>query len=142
VPGSAGVVEAAWRAVGSSPYWKTQYETLKKRGKHANEAIVAVARKMLVAVWHVLSKHEPYRHATDEDLAYKMVTPVPHRGIWSQRMDEEALRGMTRQQFVKYGLLRLGTGQDLTRIQRNGVPRRIAPTDEVLALNPDLRPPG
>ena len=57
-------------------------------------------------------------------------------------MDEEALRGMTRQQFVKYGLLRLGTGQDLTRIQRNGVPRRIAPTDEVLALDPDLRPPG
>ena len=136
------MVEAAWRAVGSSPYWKTQYETLKNRGKHTNEAIVAVARKMLVAVWHVLSKHEPYRHATDEDLAYKMVTPVPHRGIWSQRMDEEALRGMTRQQFVKYGLLRLGTGQDLTRIQRNGVPRRIAPTDEVLALNPDLRPPG
>ncbi len=129
------LVEAAWSAVGSSPYWKSQYDALKKRGKHANEAIVAVARKMLIAVWHVLTKHEPFRHATQEDLAYKMV-------IWSQRMDEEALRGMTRQQFVKYGLLRLGTGQDLTRIQRNGVPRRIAPTAEVLALKPDLRPPS
>jgi transposase len=70
------MVEAAWSAVGSSPYWKIQYEELKKRGKHSNEAIVAVARKMLVVVWHVLSKREPYRHATDEDLAYKMV-------IWS-----------------------------------------------------------
>jgi transposase len=129
------MVEAAWSAVGSSPYWKTQYEALKKRGKHSNEAVVAVARKMLVAVWHVLSKREPYRHATAEDLAYKMV-------IWSQRMDEEALRGMTRQQFVKYGLLRLGAGQDLTRIVRNGTPRRIAPTVEVLALKPDLRPPN
>ena len=129
------MVEAAWSAVGSSPYWKSQYEALKIRGKHANEAIVTVARKMLVAVWHVLSKREPYRHATEEDLAYKMV-------IWSQRMDEEALRGMTRQQFVKYGLLRLGTGQDLTRIERNGVPRRIAPSDEVIALKPDLRPPN
>jgi transposase len=128
------MVEAAWSAVGSSPYWKAQYEALKIRGKHANEAIVTVARKMLVAVWHVLSKREPDRHATAEDLAYKMV-------IWSQRMDEEALRGMTRQQFVKYGLLRLGAGQDLTRIVRNGVPRRIAPTAEVLALKPDLRPP-
>jgi transposase len=125
------MVEAAWSAVGSSPYWKSQYETLKKRGKHANEAIVAVARKMLVAIWHVLSKHAPDRHAAPEDLAYKMV-------IWSQCMDQDALRGMTRQQFVKYGLLRLGTGQDLTRIERNGVPRRIAPTNEVLALMPDL----
>ena len=129
------MVEAAWSAVGSSPYWKTQYEDLKKRGKHSNEAIVALARKMLVAVWQVLSKREPYRHATEEDLAYKMV-------IWSQRMDEEALRGMTRQQFVKYGLLRLGAGQDLTRIERNGVPRRIAPAAEVLALKPDLKPPS
>ena len=125
------MVEAAWSAVGSSPYWKSQYETLKNRGKHANEAIVAVARKMLVAVWHVLSKREPYRHATQEDLAYKMV-------IWSQRMDPKALRGMTRQQFVKYGLLRLGVGHHLTRIERNGVPRRIAPTAEVQALIPDL----
>lgn len=129
------MVEAAWSAVGSSPYWKTQYEDLKKRGKHSNEAIVAIARKMLVAVWHILTKREPFRHANDEDLAYKMV-------IWSQRMDENALRGMTRQQFVKYGLLRLGTGQHLTRIVRNGTPRRIAPTSEVLALKPDLRPPG
>lgn len=126
------LVEAAWSAVGSSPYWKTLYEDLKKRGKHSNEAIVAVARKMLVAVWHVLSKREPVCHASEEDLAYKMV-------IWSQRMNQEALRGMTRQQFVKYGLLRLGAGQDLTRIERNGVPRRIAPTDEVLALKPELR---
>ena len=57
-------------------------------------------------------------------------------------MDPAALRGMTRQQFVKYGLLRLGVGQHLTRIERNGLPRRIAPSAEVLALKPDLRPPS
>ena len=61
--------------------------------------------------------------------------------IWSQRMDEKALHGLTRQQFVKYGLLRLGVGQDLTRIVRNGVPRRIAPSEEVSAHKPELRPP-
>jgi transposase len=83
------LVAAAWSAVGASPDWKSQYETLKKRGKHANEAIVAVARKMRVVVWQVLTKREPDRHATEEDLAYKLV-------IWSQRLDEEALRGMTR----------------------------------------------
>ena len=128
------MVEAAWGAVRSDPYWKAQYEDFKKRGKHSNEAIVAVARKLLVAVWHVLSKREPYRHFDGETIAYKML-------IWSQRMDENALNGMTRQQFAKYGLLRLGIGQDITRIVRNGVPRRIAPTDEVLALKPDLKPP-
>jgi transposase len=125
------MVEAAWGAVRSDPHWKDQYEQLKKRGKHSNAAIVAIARKLLVSIWHMLTKDEPHRHSTEEDLAYKML-------IWSQRMDEEALRGMTRQQFAKYGLLRLGKGLDLTRIVRNGLPRRIAPTAEVLALLPEL----
>ncbi len=125
------MVEAAWGAVRSDPYWKAQFENLKRRGKHANEAIVAIARKLLVVIWHVLSKGEPHSHSTDEDLAYKML-------IWSQRMNEDALQGMTRQQFTKYGLLRLGTGQDITRIVRNGFPRRIAPSEEVLALKPEL----
>lgn len=129
------MVEAAWGAVRSDPHWKAQYENLKKRGKHSNEAIVAVARKLLVAIWHVLSKREPLCQSSDEDLAYKML-------IWPQQMDEEARRGLTRQQFVKYGLIRLGAGQHLTRIVRNGFPRRIAPAAEVLTLRPDLRPPN
>lgn len=126
------MVEAAWGATRSDPYWRAQYEHLKKRGKHSNEAIVAIARKLLVSIWHVLTKREPHLHSSEEDLAYKML-------IWSQRMDEEALRGLTRQQFVKYGLLRLGKGTHLTRIVRNGLPRRIAPTDEVLAIKPELK---
>jgi len=126
------MVEVAWGAVRSDPYWKAQYEALKKCGKHANEAIVAIARKLLVAVWHVLSKREPHLHSSNEDLAYKML-------IWSQRMDENALQGMTRQQFAKYGLLRLGAGQHLTRIVRSGLPRRIAPSNEVFALKPELK---
>ena len=55
-------------------------------------------------------------------------------------MDEKAREGMTPQQFAKYGLLRLGTGQDLERIVKGGAPRRIAPTEEILALKPELRP--
>ena len=124
------MVEAAWGAVRSDPHWKVQYEQLKQRGKHSNAAIVAIARKLLVSIWHVLTKREAHCHSTEEDLAYKML-------IWSQRMDEEALRGMTRQQFAKYGLLRLGKGVHLTRIVRNGLPRRLAPTGEVLALLPE-----
>ena len=53
-------------------------------------------------------------------------------------MDTSALRGLSRQQFIKYGLLRLGVGQHLTRIVRNGKPRRIAPSHEVIPLLPNL----
>jgi len=57
-------------------------------------------------------------------------------------MDEKALNGLTRQRFAKYGLLRFGVGQNLTCIVRNGVPRRIAPAAEILALRPVLKPPS
>ena len=115
------------------PHWKARFDDLKKR-KHKSQAIVAIARKMLVVVWHVLSKQEPCRHSQDDDLAYKMIS-------WSQRLGEEALQGITRQQFAKYGLLRLGAGQDLELIVRNGFPRRLAPTEDVLLLKPNLKPP-
>jgi transposase len=127
------LVQAAWAAVRSDPFWKTQYQRLTKV-KHPHQAIVAIARRLLVSAWHVLTKRETYRRSDAETIAYKMM-------IWSQRMDEKALRGLTRQQFIKYGLLRLGVGQALNRIERNGVPRRIAPTDEVLQLRPELKPP-
>jgi len=127
------MVEAAWGAVRSDPYWNDQYKRLTKF-KHPNKAIVAIARRLLVAVWYILTNREPYQHFDDEAIAYKMIS-------WSQRMDDQALKGMSRQQFAKYGLLRLGIGQDITRIVRNGIPRRLAPTAEVLALKPELRPP-
>jgi len=128
------LVEAAWGAVRSDPYWRAQYQRLTKV-KHPSKAIVAIARRLLVSVWYILRKRETYHHFDETAIAYKMMT-------WSQRMDEQALNGMTRQQFIKYGLLRLGVGSHLTRTVKNGVPRRIAPTHEVLALKPELRPPN
>ncbi len=127
------LVEAAWVAVRSDPYWKAQLKRLEKR-MHRNKAIVAIARRLLVSIWHILTKREPYHHFDEETIAYKML-------IWSWAMDEKSRDGMTPQQFAKYGLLRLGIGQDLERIVRGGAPRRIAPTEEILALKPELAPP-
>ena len=127
------LVEAAWVAVRSDPYWKAQFIRLKKR-MHVNKAIVAIARRLLVSIWHILIKREPYRHFDEETIAYKML-------IWSWAMDEKSRDGMTPQQFAKYGLLRLGIGQDLECIKRGGALRRIAPTEEILALKPELAPP-
>jgi transposase len=127
------LVEAAWQAIRSNPRLRAQYDALCKR-KHPNQAIVAIARKLLVTLWYLLSEQESYALSSDEDLAYKMLT-------WSWHMDKSALRGMTNQQFAKYGLLQLGRGEDLTRIVKGGRPRRIAPTEEVLALIPTFQPP-
>jgi transposase len=124
------LVEAAWQGIRATPRWRAEYDALCKR-KHPNQAIVAIARKLLVTLWYLLNNREAYNRSSEEDLAYKMLT-------WSWHIDKTALNGMTRQQFAKYGLLRLGTGTDLTRIVRGGLPRRIAPKEEVLALKPDL----
>jgi transposase len=124
------LVEAAWQGIRANPRWRAEYDALCKR-KHPNQAIVAIARKLLVTLWYLLNNQEAYNRSSDEDLAYKMLT-------WSWHIDKTALNGMTRQQFAKYGLLRLGTGTDLTRIVRGGLPRRIAPKEEVLALKPAL----
>ena len=126
-------MEAAWVAVRSDPYWKAQFIRLKKR-MHVNKAIVAIARRLLVSIWYILTRREPYHHFDEETIAYKML-------IWSWAMDKKSRDGMTPQQFAKYGLLRLGIGQDLERIVRGGAPRRLAPTEEILALKPELVPP-
>ena len=122
------LVEASWQAVRSNSRLRTQYDELCQR-KHPNQAIVAMARKLLVTLWYLLSRKESYTPASDEDLAYKMLT-------WAWHMDKSARRGMTNQQFAKYGLLQLGRGAHLTRILKGGSPRRIASTAEVLALKP------
>jgi transposase len=127
------LVEAAWVAVRSDPYWKAHFQRLESR-MHRNQAIVAIARRLLVSVWHILIKREPYRHFAEETLAYKMLT-------WAWSLDEIARQGLTRAQFAKYGLLRLGIGQELERIERGGYLRRLAPAAEVLALKPELTPP-
>jgi hypothetical protein len=100
------MIEAAWRAIRMSALWKERYEELKKR-KGSSKAIVAIARKLLVTVWHVLSKEETDRNASEEDLSWKML-------LWSWSLGSEARLGLTPKQFAKYSLMRLGVGNDVT----------------------------
>jgi transposase len=125
------MVEAAWRAVGMSPYWKEQYEKYVQRMRRPSQAIVVVARKLLVVVWHILSKEEIDERASEEDLAYKML-------LWSWSMSEEARQGLTYKQFAKYALMKLGVENDITRFVRKNVPRRIASREEVLVRMAEL----
>jgi transposase len=126
------MVEVAQRAVKSDPLLKRRFQELQKR-MHRNQAIVAIARYLLELVWYVLSRHQPYRGFTQERIAYKYLT-------WAWQMDEVARDGLTRQQFARYYLMRLGIGQDLTRVALNPkYPRKLASEAEVLALRPELR---
>jgi transposase len=125
------LVEAAWQAIRISPYWKDQYEKYLRRMRRPNQAIVVIARKLLVAVWQVLTKEETDVHASEEDLAYKML-------VLAWDLDEDVRMGLTYKQFAKYALMKLGVETDITRFVRKNVPRRVAPREEVLARIEEL----
>ena len=125
------LVETAQRAVKSDPHWKQRFQELQKR-MHRNQAITAIAHRLLELVWIVLTRRQPYRHFSHERIAYKYLT-------WAWQMDEEARDGLTRQQFARYYLIRLGIGHDLTRIALDPKhPRKLATEAELLALCPEL----
>ena len=128
------MVEAAWTAVQVSSYWKGEFERLTvRKHKHPNVAIVAIARRMLVAVWHVLTERVADRNAVPEMVAFKLM-------IWSWKLTDAQRGGLSSRQFVRYGLLRLELGEDLTHIITGTSTRRaIAPPAEVLDLFPELR---
>ena len=127
------IVEVAQRAVKSDPRWTRRFQELQKR-MHRNQAIVAVARQLLELVWYVLTRRQPYRYFSQERIAYKYLT-------WAWQMEEAARDGLTRQQFARYYLMRLGIGHDLTRIALDPKhPRKLATEAELLALRPELHP--
>ena len=98
----AALVESAWMAVEHHPYWKAQFERLSARiGK--KKAIVAIARKLLVVVWHVLSKQEADRNADQAMVTRTMME-------WARNKSTATRQGLTRAEFVRRELDRLGIG--------------------------------
>ena len=125
------MVEVAQRAVKSDPLWKHRFNELQRR-MHRNQAIVVIAHRLLELVWYVLSRKQPYRNFSHERIAYKYLT-------WSWQLNEKDRNGLTRQQFTRYYLMRLGIGHDLEQIALNPrYKRRLASEAEVLALRPEL----
>ena len=123
-------VEALWRAVECSDYWRVEFERLTRR-MPPTKAIVALARKMLVVIWHVLTEQAADIHANADLVAFKFM-------VWSWKLTDAQRGGLTPRQFVRYQLMHLGLGQDLTHVVRGGARHLIAPSEEVLALKPEL----
>lgn len=129
----AAMVEAAHAASRTHPHWKAELARLEPRLGH-DEAIVAIARKLLLAVWHaprvlhcegtlvagvagVLAKGCADRFAEPDLIARKFLSYAETLGK-ANRPD-----GQTAVQYVRYQLDRLGLGADLTAIRRSS--RRI-----------------
>jgi hypothetical protein len=127
------LVEAARTAVQTHPYWKGEFARLAKRiGEH--KAVVAIARKLLIVVWHVLMARSADRRADAEQVAFKLM-------VWSWKLNDKQRGGLTSRQFIRAHLIRLGLGKELTHITRGGTRRPLATIEEVLALRPELRGP-
>jgi len=56
-------VEAAQQAWRTSNPWHELYAEVKRRHGKANPAKAAVARKVLIAAWHILARNEPFKPA-------------------------------------------------------------------------------
>jgi transposase len=126
-----GLVEAAWAAVEHHPYWKAEFARLARR-MDENKAIVAIARRLLVAIWHVLTERAADKHAEPGMVATKLMR-------WSWELTDEQRGGLTTRQFIRLQLMRLQLGEDLTHLRYGNMPRRIASVEELLAARPELR---
>jgi transposase len=105
----AAMVEAAHAASRTHVHWRAELARLEPRlGK--NKAIVAIARKLLVTVWHVLTNGCADRFADVEQVARKLLRHAHQLGR------KHRPEGQTPAQYVRQQLDRLDQGADLTAI--------------------------
>jgi transposase len=115
----AVLVEAAQTAIVHDPRWKAELQRLEPRTGR-NKAVVAIARKMLVLIWHLLSKPTTDRQADAERLARKYRE-------FAYTLDKTE-RNKPAQDFVRERLDLLGIGQDLTQIQTGSHMFKLPPS--------------
>jgi transposase len=114
----ATMIKAAHTASRTHPHWKAELARLEPRLGY-NKAIVAIARKLLVAVWHILSEECADRFAVPERVARKLLHFAYALG------HAHRPQGQTPPQFVRQQLDRLGLGMHLTAVawgKRRAIP--------------------
>ena len=102
------LIEAANMAANSHPHWKAELARLEPRlGR--NKAIVAIARKLLVAVWYVL-QGKTDKYAEPEAVAQKLLRFAYQVGKANRPGRQTAA------QFARIRMDALGLGRELTSI--------------------------
>ncbi len=104
----AALVEAAWVAVQFDAHWREQFERLAGRiGRR--KAIVAIARKLLVVIWHVLYHQRVDRQADPERV-------VRYFLAWGRQAKVFSRLGLKASEFARQQLDILGIGQELSLV--------------------------
>lgn len=103
------LIEAAQIAANTHRHWQTELARLEPRlGR--NKAIVAIARKLLITVWHVLTEQTADPFSEPERIARKLMLHAYRLG------QENRPAGLSTADYVRQQLDRLQTGKDLTVI--------------------------
>ncbi len=101
------MVEAAQHAIKMDGHWKKEYERLAPRiGKQ--KAKVAIARKLLVGVWYILTYQRADRFVTDTQVACSLFKLAYDLRV--RRLSD----GMSALQFTRQWLDKLAIGKELT----------------------------
>lgn len=105
----SAMVEAANAAIHHHPFWKKEFNRLEFRlGR--SRTVVAIARKLLITVWHVLMLEVADKHHDPRDVAcslFKLAYAVKVRNLPDN---------LSAKEFTRRQLDRLGIGADLQSI--------------------------
>ena len=103
------MVNAANHAVLDNSHWKAEMKRLEPHlGR--SKAIVAIARRLLVAVWHVLTKQVADRFADPQNVARSFLSHAYQVRV------RNLPKGQSAPAFTRQQLDRLGLGKDLQKI--------------------------
>lgn len=125
------MIDAAGKAIRYHGRWRVVYERLEPRiGK--SKAKVAIARKMLVAVWHILTKEEVDKYADPVQVACALFALAYQLGVRNLPEKRSA------KEFVRHHLDRLKIGREVREIpwgsKRFKLPLSKLRPEEVVAL--------
>jgi transposase len=109
------LVEAAHIAVRYDPHWQRIYASIKRR-RGSKVALVAVARKLLVTIWHLLTHEAVYRGLQPQTFVRKLQT-------WAFRIGQAHLPAASSSDFVRQQLRLIGLeelAETLTTNKKSG----------------------
>jgi transposase len=118
------MVEAAHIAARTHPHWHAEYLKMVKR-MSTQKAKVAIARKLLVAVWHVLNGEEADRFGSEQQLASSFFALAYKVGV--RNLPE----GVSARQFTRDQLDRLGAGEEMTHFYHGKKRYTLPPSRDI-----------
>jgi transposase len=121
------LVEAAWIAIRYHQPWRELFEALAFRiGRQ--KAIVAIARKLLVVIWHVLTAKVADRRAEPQQVARYFIR-------WGRQLRVKTTMGIKASEFARQQLDRLELGQELERVPYGSVTYCLPPPATATSAN-------